>query len=63
MDTNYGFNGSLQYPSLDLTNQFHSDNTLPNININIFFNNMNMNDNNNNNNDNNNQNQNYSKNI
>ena len=58
MDTNYGFNGNLQYPSLDLTNQFHSDNTLPNINLNIFSNNMNMNDNNNNNNDNNNQNQN-----
>ena len=50
MDTDYGFNGNLPYPSFDSTNQFNNDNNIPTINLNQFSNNINnMNDNNNSN--------------
>jgi hypothetical protein len=47
MNEDFGFNGNLQYPSLDMTNQnhFHSDNNIQQINRNIPQNINNINDN------------------
>ena len=50
MEDKYGFNNNFQYPSFDLSNQFHSDSNLQNMNPpNNIYNNNNFSSSNNNN--------------